>query len=115
FLEKPIVAKQLIETIKRAVEHDRSASADRSQRDQLMGRYQTLTPREREVMGLVVSGLLNKQTAAELGISEKTIKVHRAHVMEKMQVESLAALVRIAGRMGLAAAALPVEPAEPDQ
>jgi FixJ family two-component response regulator len=108
FLEKPVRPNELLEAIWHAIEHDRNMSKDRGEQGELKRRYATLTPRERQVMDLVVSGLLNKQSAAELGISEKTIKVHRARVMEKMQVESLAALVQIAGRMGLAAAALPL-------
>ena len=108
FLEKPIRSKLLLEAIRRAVERDRSSSAQRAEHEELRHRYERLTVREREVMGLVVSGLLNKQSAAELGISEKTIKVHRARVMEKMQVESLAELVRLAEKIGVAPA-----PAEP--
>jgi RNA polymerase sigma factor (sigma-70 family) len=114
FLEKPFRPKELIAAIRRAIEHDRSQSADRSDREELERRYNTLTPREQEVMRLVVSGLLNKQSAAELGISEKTIKVHRARVMEKMQVESLADLVRLAERMGIAAPAPSPAPAKPE-
>jgi FixJ family two-component response regulator len=101
FLEKPVDPKELIAAIRRAVEHDRGQSADRHDRAELQRRYDLLTPREREVLALVVSGLLNKQAAAELGISEKTIKVHRARVMEKMQAESLAVLVQFAGRIGV--------------
>jgi len=101
FLEKPFHPKNLIEAIRRAVEHDRSRAADRSDLEAHRQRYQSLTPREQEVMALVVEGLLNKQSAAELGISEKTIKVHRARVMEKMGVESLAELVRLAQRLGI--------------
>ena len=100
FLEKPVSPKTLIEAIRRAVEHDRSLSVDRSERNQLKKCYGMLTPRERDVMALVVAGRLNKQAAAELGISEKTIKVHRARVMEKMQVESLADLVRMGEHLG---------------
>jgi len=95
-----------MEAVRRAVEHDRADSADRANRAELQRRFDRLTPREQEVMGLVVSGLLNKQTASELGISERTIKVHRARVMEKMEVESLAALVIIAQRIGLAPASI---------
>jgi RNA polymerase sigma factor (sigma-70 family) len=101
FLEKPFRPKDLMEAIGRAVERDRSQSADRSASDELKRRYDTLTPREQEVMALVIAGLLNKQIAAELGISEKTVKVHRARVMEKMQVEALAVLVRMAERLGI--------------
>ena len=108
FLEKPFRPKELLSAIDRAVEHDRQLSAGRNEQDELQRRYQTLTAREQEVMGLVITGLLNKQVAAELGISEKTVKVHRARVMDKMQVESLAGLVHLAERMGVVAAALSV-------
>ena len=101
FLEKPVRPKELLDAVTRAIQHDRRQVAHRADRDLLRRRFERLTPREREVMRLVVSGLLNKQSAAELGISEKTIKVHRARVMEKMEVESLAALVLIAERIGL--------------
>jgi FixJ family two-component response regulator len=104
FLEKPIRPDELMGAVSRAIQHDRAGSAERANLAGLRRRYERLTPREQEVMGLVVSGLLNKQTAAELGISERTIKVHRARVMEKMEVESLAALVIIAQRLGLAPA-----------
>ena len=96
FLEKPFQPKDLMGAIRRAVERDRRASSSRATRRELQTRYEALTPREREVMALVVRGLLNKQVAAELGISEKTVKVHRGRAMEKMQVESLAELVRLA-------------------
>jgi|SRR4051812_10083698 FixJ family two-component response regulator len=105
FLEKPVQPQELIEAIRKAIAHDRGQSADRHDRKELRRRYDRLTPREKEVMSLVVSGLLNKQSAGELGISEKTIKVHRARVMEKMQVESLAALVQIAARLNVIAPA----------
>jgi RNA polymerase sigma factor (sigma-70 family) len=99
FLEKPFRPKELLDAVSRAIEHDRRQAAKRADLEELRRRFDELTPREQEVMRLVVSGLLNKQAAAELGISEKTIKVHRARVMEKMQVESLAELVRIAERI----------------
>jgi RNA polymerase sigma factor (sigma-70 family) len=101
FLEKPFRPDDLLAAIERAIEHDRVQSADRIEREQLRRLHATLTPREQEVMELVVTGLLNKQAAAELGISEKTVKVHRARVMEKMRAESLAALVHLAERIGL--------------
>jgi len=90
FLEKPVRAKELLDAIHRALEHDASRSADRAELDDLRRRHDQLTPRELEVMTLVVAGMLNKQVAYDLCISEKTVKVHRARVMEKMQVESLA-------------------------
>jgi FixJ family two-component response regulator len=95
FLEKPIQPDQLIRAIERAVRRDASQSTARAEREELDRRYHTLTARERDVMQLIVTGLLNKQAAAELGISEKTIKVHRARVMDKMRAPSLASLVRM--------------------
>jgi len=106
FLEKPVRPDDLIDAVSRAIEHDRAGSAERANLAELRRRFERLTPREQEVMTLVVSGLLNKQAAADLGISERTIKVHRARVMEKMEVESLAALVVIAQRLGLVPAAV---------
>jgi FixJ family two-component response regulator len=104
FLEKPFRPTELMDAVNRAIERDRSRGSERADREELRRRYDNLTPREREVMSRVVMGLLNKQTAAELGISEKTIKTHRARVMEKMKVESVAALVVVAERIGLAVA-----------
>jgi FixJ family two-component response regulator len=101
FLEKPVPPKELVAAVCRAIAHDRGQLADLAARAEQRRRYERLTPREQEVMAQVVSGQLNKQAAADLGISEKTIKVHRARVMEKMEVESLAALVRVAGRLGV--------------
>jgi FixJ family two-component response regulator len=101
FLEKPVRPKQLLAAIAGAVDRDRSQASNRAKQRALLDRYESLTTREREVMSLVVGGLLNKQAAADLGISEKTIKVHRARVMEKMQVDSLAALVQLAGQLEL--------------
>ena len=99
FLPKPVQAKDLLGAIEQALAravHDR---AERNGRETLQSRVEKLTPREREVMTLVVKGFLNKQIASELGTVEKTIKVHRARVMKKMQVESLAELVRLAEKM----------------
>ncbi|MBL9118889.1 MAG: response regulator transcription factor [Phycisphaerae bacterium] len=101
FLTKPVDDLVLIEAVNRALERDRDAHRERSELDELRARMNTLTPREREVMAHVVSGLLNKQVASELGAAEKTIKVHRARVMEKMQAESLAELVRMTERLGV--------------
>ena len=101
FLEKPVRADALLEAVRRAVEHDRRRLAERVEADCFRQRFDALTPREQEVLRYVVSGRLNKQAAAELGISEKTIKVHRARVMDKMRVESVAALVLVAERLGL--------------
>jgi len=101
FLPKPVRDSELLDAIERAFERARRASAARDDRADVEQRLATLTPREREVMALIVRGLLNKQVAFELGIVEKTIKVHRARVMEKMQAQSLADLVRIAERAGI--------------
>ena len=99
FLEKPFCPLDLIGAIRRAVERDRKATVARARRDDVVHRYQTLTERERDVMGLVVRGLLNKQVAAALGISEKTVKVHRGRGMKKMRAASLAELVWLAQRV----------------
>jgi FixJ family two-component response regulator len=105
FLEKPFKPADLLNAVRRALDQDSRRRADRAVLDDMRRRHQELTPREQEVMALVVAGLLNKQVASELGISEKTVKVHRARVMEKMEVESLAALVLVAQRLGVAGAA----------
>src|SRR6201981_864435 len=101
FLTKPVKEQDLLEAIQRGIEQHRRQLAKRAEACELQRRYDSLTPREREVFPLVTSGLLNKQIAAELGASEKTIKIHRAQVMHKMKAESLAHLVRIAERLGL--------------
>jgi len=101
FLTKPVKEQDLLEAIQRGIERHRYQLAQRAETCELQRRYDSLTPREREVFPLVTSGLLNKQIAAELGASEKTIKIHRAQVMRKMKAESLAHLVRIAERLGL--------------
>ena len=102
FLTKPFREEDMLRAIVQAIEHDRVAHRERLEMADLNNRYARLTPREREVMAKVVAGLLNKQVAAELGASEKTIKVHRARVMRKMQVESLADLVRASERLDAA-------------
>ena len=101
FLTKPFRDQDLLNAIQQSIERDRAARKERSQMADLRERYESLTAREREVMALVVRGLLNKQVAGELGISEITIKVHRGQVMQKMQAQSLAELVRMAGRLGI--------------
>jgi FixJ family two-component response regulator len=102
YLTKPVQDTTLIAAVQSAIENDRIARDERQITDNLRARYERLTPREREVMEHVVAGRLNKQIAFDLGTVEKTIKVHRAHIMEKMQVHSVAALVHIAGRLAAA-------------
>jgi FixJ family two-component response regulator len=100
-LTKPFDDQVLLDAVNNALEQERVRSHDREELHRLRARFDTLTPREREVMQLVVTGLLNKQVAATLGTTEKTIKVHRAAVMDKMQADSFADLVRMADRLGL--------------
>jgi RNA polymerase sigma factor (sigma-70 family) len=103
FLPKPFNDQDLLEAIQEAIARDRQAREKQTARQAIQQRVALLTPRERDVLGLVVAGLLNKQIAAELGMSEKTVKAHRAQVMQKMQVSSVAQLVLLAERVGLTA------------
>jgi FixJ family two-component response regulator len=96
FLTKPFRDQDLLDAIAQAIGRDRAGREIRAVRAELREHYDSLTPREREVLTMVVAGLLNKQIASELGTSEKTIKVHRSHVMQKMQAANLAELVRMA-------------------
>jgi FixJ family two-component response regulator len=101
FLLKPFDSQELLRSIDAAILQDRDARVKRAELAELRRRYALLTPREREVLPLVVAGLLNKQTAAELGTSEITIQVHRGQIMRKMAASSLAELVKMAGKLGI--------------
>ena len=102
FLTKPFREQDLLDAIRQAIDRDREARAERQELAELRGRYDTLTPRERDVMAGVVAGLLNKQIAGEFGTTEATVKEQRAQVMLKMRAGSVAELVRTAGRLGVA-------------
>jgi FixJ family two-component response regulator len=101
FLTKPFRDQDLLDAIQQALQRDRAAREQQAEVHELQMRYQTLTAREREVMGLVVSGMLNKQIASEIGASEATVKIHRGNVMQKMQAGSLIELVRVADKLKL--------------
>ena len=102
FLTKPFRNQELLDAIQLALERDRTTREQRAKNDELYDRYDSLTPREREVMTLVVAGLLNKQIAGELGTSETTVKNHRHQLMEKMGADSVAELVKMAYKLGIA-------------
>jgi len=99
FLTKPFRDQDLLDAIQQALQRDRAAREQQAEVHELHGRYQALTAREREVMGLVVSGMLNKQIASEIGASEATVKIHRGNLMQKMQAGSLIELVRMADKL----------------
>jgi FixJ family two-component response regulator len=95
FLTKPFRGQELLDAVREGVDRDRGSRRDRAELMEIRARFDLLTPRETEVMKLVVAGMLNKQIAFDLGTSELTVKTHRAHVMEKTQADSLACLVRM--------------------
>ena len=103
FLPKPFREQDLLDALKLALDRDRITRQQRAELAALRARYDSVTPREQQVMGLLVTGLLNKEIAATLGVSEVTIKVHRSQIMQKMQADSLANLVRMAERLGIPA------------
>jgi FixJ family two-component response regulator len=101
FLTKPFRDQDMLDAVTRAIERDRKRRDDEKAVLDLQLQFESLTPREREVIALVTAGLMNKQIAAELGVSEITVKIHRGHVMRKMKARSLADLVRMAETLGI--------------
>jgi len=99
FLTKPFREQELLDAARRAIDSDRAARLRRAKLAELRRQYESLTPREREVMARVVRGMLNKQIAGEIGTAEKTVKVHRSHIMQKMGAKSLAELVQMSQRL----------------
>jgi FixJ family two-component response regulator len=103
FLTKPIDESALLASIDKALDQDRKLRRVAFEQESLLARYRSLTPREQQVLPLLVSGLLNKQAAGELGITEYTVQIHRGHIMRKMKADSFATLVKFAGKLNLEA------------
>jgi FixJ family two-component response regulator len=101
FLTKPVDEAALLASVERALQQDRANRRAAIDQARLVARYESLTPREREVLPLLVRGLLNKQTASELGITEYTVQIHRGHIMRKMEADSFATLVKLAAKLKL--------------
>jgi FixJ family two-component response regulator len=101
FLTKPIDETALLACIEKALEQDRKLRLAAFEQESLLARYRSLTPREQQVLPLLVSGLLNKQAAGELGITEYTVQIHRGHIMRKMEADSFATLVKLASKLNL--------------
>jgi FixJ family two-component response regulator len=101
FLTKPIDESALLASIDKALAQDRKLRFAACEQERLLARYRSLTPREQQVLPLLVSGLLNKQAAGELGITEYTVQIHRGHIMRKMEADSFATLVKLAGKLNL--------------
>jgi FixJ family two-component response regulator len=101
FLTKPFRDQDMLDAVSKAIEHDRKRRKDHKAMLDLRSLFDSLTPREQEVLALVAGGLLNKQIAAEIGLAEITVKIHRGHLMKKMGAKSLADLVRMAEILGV--------------
>jgi FixJ family two-component response regulator len=105
FLTKPVDESALLACIEKALEQDRKLRVAASEQEGLLARYRTLTPREQQVLPLLTRGLLNKQAAGELGITEYTVQIHRGHIMRKMEADSFATLVKLTSKLNLEASA----------